>query len=193
MFTGLVQGVGEVKWRGTSKLLISVPESLADSDWEIGESISVSGVCLTLVGSESGLQFDLSEETLMCSNLGQLGTGSKVNLERAMRVGDRFGGHIVQGHVDGTGRMVEVSEVDDTWTFRFDLGEEAAPYLIDKGSICIEGISLTVIRPEAGAFDVAVIPHTYRETNLGDLRPGAMVNVEYDVLAKYVAKTLSLR
>lgn len=193
MFTGLVQAVGEVTWREEGRLLVQPPLDWSVTDWELGESIAVNGVCLTLISVENGLQFDLSQETLERTNLAQLGPGSLTNLERAIRAGDRFGGHMVQGHVDRTGTLLEVSEINDSWTFRFDVGADADRYLIDKGSICLDGISLTVIEPNDGLFDVAVIPHTFRHTNLSASKPGDTVNVEFDVLAKYVERMISLR
>lgn len=180
-------------WQESGRLLVSAPVDWPDTPWREGESLAVNGVCLTLVDWDEGLRFDLSSETLARTTLGNLGPGSPVNLERAMSATDRFGGHWVQGHVDQVGSLVSLSERDDTWTFRFDAGEGANAFLVDKGSITVDGISLTVVEPEGTEFDVAVIPHTYRHTNLSRMRPGDAVNIEFDILAKYVDRMISLR
>ncbi len=190
MFTGIVQAVVKVKGFEGGRLTLEAP-SFIDEPWAIGESVAVSGCCLTLVDQEGGLAFDLSPETLARTSLGALRTGSAVNLERAMRPSDRFGGHIVQGHVDGIGRVVSVRPEGESWVFRFAC--EGSRYLIDKGSVTIDGVSLTVVRPEGGEFDVWVIPHTYAHTSLHQRAAGDPVNLEYDVLAKYVERLLAAR
>lgn len=162
--------------------------------WVEGESIAVSGCCLTLVDwSEGRLSFDLSEETLARTCLGAKEAGTLVNLERAMRVGDRLGGHIVQGHVDRVGRCVGAKEHAGSWTYRFDAGEGAEPWLLEKGSICVDGISLTMVEPRGTEFDVAVIPHTLEHTSLRQTQAGDPVNIEFDLLLKHSAHLHSLR
>ena len=172
-------------------MVVSLPVGFEDC--VLGESVAVNGVCLTVVDFAGGLGFDVSEETYDRSALGGLVTGSRVNLERAMRPMDRFGGHIVQGHVDQVGTVVSVKELEGSWVFRFDVGAAGDKYLIDKGSVTVNGVSLTVIHPDGGHFDVAVIPHTFEVTTLGELKPEDAVNIEFDVLAKHVEKLLSFR
>ena len=161
----------------------------AEDPIQAGESISVNGCCLTAL-SEDSLTFDLSPETLQRTTFRQARVGNKVNLERAMRPMDRLGGHIVQGHVDSVGELRTMLQDGDFTVFRFLADEEFDRYLIDKGSIAVDGISLTVVNPVAGEFDVWVVPHTLAQTNLGSLRPGDLVNLEFDVLAKHVEKLL---
>ena len=156
----------------------------------LGESIAVNGCCLTVVASDPFLEFDLSEETFSRTTLGAFKPGSKVNLERAMRLGDRLGGHIVQGHVDGVGAVVSVREEAGSWVMRFSVPTGSERYLIDKGSVCLDGVSLTVVSPVGNEFEVAVIPHTWAYTNLSSLRIGDAVNVEFDVLAKHVERLM---
>jgi len=191
MFTGLVQACERVLKRDGSRLAIAAPVGV--DDWVIGESVAVNGVCLTVVDFSDGLAFDVSEETFERSALGLLGAGDRVNLERAMRPMDRLGGHIVQGHVDCVGSVTSIEELKGSWVFRFDVGLHGDRYLIDKGSITVNGVSLTVVHPDGGCFDVAVIPHTFAETCLSELKPGSTVNIEYDVLAKHVEKLLAVR
>jgi riboflavin synthase len=166
---------------------------LGITDWELGESVAVNGVCLTVVDFADGLDFDLSSETIDRSNLGDLRTGDFVNLERAMTLGDRLGGHIVQGHVDATATITDIQPVDESTIFRFELPNSGGRYLVDKGSIALDGISLTVVRPERSRFEAWIIPHTLANTNLGHRLIGDRVNVEYDVLAKHVEQLLAYR
>ena len=180
-------------WYEAGDLKVADPLVWPDDPWQIGESIAVNGVCLTLVDAEPELHFEISEETISRTTLSHLGPQSQVNLERAMRADSRFGGHIVQGHVDTTGRLVEVSEAEDSWTFVFEVSAEHQRLLVDKGSICVDGISLTIVEPEDGKFKVAVIPHTFNHTNLSGLVPGDAVNIEFDHFAKLIDHMISLR
>ena len=193
MFTGLVQAVGKVRFRDDSQLEVSTPASFAPEGFDAGESIAVNGVCLTVVATEGGILFDISEETWRRTALGRLEVGQFVNLERAMLPTTRFGGHVVQGHVDTVSTLVSAEEERFVW--RLDAAYDR--YLIDKGSIALDGISLTVVSPEVtdrGAeFETWIIPHTKAHTNLQDRRPGDPVNVEFDVLAKYVEKMIANR
>lgn len=189
MFTGIVQAIGQLVETSPlpegRRFRIETPfESL-----ELGESICVSGVCLT-VTEHSGGRFgtDLSAETLRRSRLGLLGASDPVNLERSLRAGDRLGGHFVFGHVDGVGRLDSLTPEGESTLFRFEAPPEVSRYLVEKGSVAVDGVSLTVFRCVDGAFSVAVIPHTARETTLGRLRPGDPVNLEADMLAKYVER-----
>ena len=191
MFTGIVQSVGEIESFQGTRLVVSANLEDANDPVRTGESISVNGCCLTAL-NDSALEFDLSPETIQRTTFSELGLGSKVNLERAMRPLDRFGGHIVQGHVDSVGELRTMLQDGDFTVFRFRAEEEFDRYLIDKGSIAVDGISLTVVNPAAGEFDVWVVPHTLSQTTLGTLRPGLMVNLEFDVLAKHVEKLLQI-
>ena len=193
MFTGLVQAVGNVEQRADLTLRIQAPKAWGEEGWVIGESVAVNGCCLTVVAAENGvLRFDLSQETLDRTALSELTAGAEVNLERAMRMSDRLGGHMVQGHVDTTGEIVAIEEVAGGWTVRFQVPADGARYLIDKGSVTIDGISLTVVEPDAsGGFHVALIPHTWSHTALHAARAGQRVNIEYDVLVKHVERLMA--
>lgn len=191
MFTGIVEAVGKVVFWEKGVLRIQVPQAfVADEPIALGESVAVNGCCLTVVETGPDLAFELSPETIARTSFDETAVGDEVNLERAMKLSDRFGGHIVQGHVDATGRIVSVHPLDDHFQFRFQIPPQHDRYLIDKGSISIDGISLTVCEPRNGAFDVWIIPHTISHTNLGSKRIGASVNVEFDVLAKHVERLL---
>jgi riboflavin synthase len=165
------------------------------SDLEIGSSIAVNGCCLTAIEIDSqSFAADLSPETLDKTNLGELGVGRKVNLERPLAPTGRLSGHFVQGHVDGTGEFLGIDELgEDNWNLRVRAPEPLLKYLVYKGSIAIDGISLTVARLDGDVIEVAIIPHTYRETNLADRRPGESVNLEADVIAKHVERLMELR
>src|SRR5208283_3797227 len=165
MFTGIVQTVGKVRSLLKGVLVVDPKAAPGDEPWHIGESVSISGCCLTIVGFEDGLRFDLSEETLKRTSLGDLAPASLVNLERAMSQEERFGGHIVQGPVDATGTVLSIEETEQAWIFRFQAPPEFDRYLIDKGSVSVDAISLTVVEPNHGAFDVWIIPHTFEVTN----------------------------
>lgn len=189
MFTGIVQAVGHLGESESQVLWVHTPDAWPGEPFQIGESVAISGCCLTVTPHDRGpewLRFDVTEETLRRTSLGERKEGDPVNLERAMRASDRFGGHFVQGHVDGVGRFLG-SEGE---RYRFQAPADGARFLIDKGSISIEGVSLTVVDPEGDCFDVWLIPHTLEVTNLGSLRPGDAVNLEYDVLAKHVEALL---
>ena len=185
MFTGIIQAVGTVISFEKGTLVVD-PGSLNVDHLELGESIAVDGVCRTLFDSNEGLSFELSPETINRSAFASIQTGSKVNLERAMVATDRFGGHIVQGHVDGVGSVISITPSGNSTIFRFRI--PSAQYVIEKGSITLNGVSLTVVEPEGNEFNVWIIPHTLANTNLGLLSSGSLVNVEYDVIAKYVEK-----
>ena len=161
------------------------------SDLKLGDSIAVNGACLTAV-SLSGSEFsvDLSPETMRRTSLGDLSAGGSVNLERALSASDRMGGHIVQGHVDGTGRITSTKEDGDSIIFRVRTPARLMPYIVEKGFIAVDGISLTVVKVATSSFTLAVIPYTLRNTNLETLSVGARVNLEADILAKYVENLL---
>jgi riboflavin synthase len=158
---------------------------------EVGDSIAVNGVCLTAVEvGPAGVTADVVAETLRRSNLGSVQTGDRVNLERPMRADGRFDGHIVQGHVDATGEVATVVPEGEGWLVRIAAPPEGLRYVVEKGSITVDGVSLTVTSVDADGFEVALIPHTLSVTTLGLLRPGDRVNLEFDVLAKYVERLL---
>jgi riboflavin synthase len=180
MFTGIVRERGRVVSFDGSRLVVA-----AECDEAVGESVSVSGVCLTVVARDEGtLAFDVVGETLSRSTLGSLTSGAEVNVEPALRAGDALGGHIVQGHVDGIGH-VRGPEDGLVW---FDAPAAVVRYCVEKGSITVDGTSLTVAGLDDEGFAVALVPHTLEVTTLGSLRPGDAVNLEIDVIAKYVER-----
>src|SRR5262245_25581799 len=190
MFTGIVEalgGVGAVQGtRGGRRLTVAVPDEPA---WQLalGESVAVSGVCLTVVDSGPGaLAFDLAEETLRVTTLGGLGAGDPVNLERPLRLDGRLGGHLVLGHVDGVGRVTKVRPEGDGTRVDVEVPARLRALLIPKGSVAVDGVSLTVAALEEDVFAVALIPHTLAVTTLGQRRGGDPVNLEMDVIGKYV-------
>jgi len=194
VFTGIIEETGSVlsieRSEAGSRMRFAADTVL--SDLEIGGSIAVNGCCLTAIEIDSeGFAADLSPETLEKTNIGDLAVGSRVNLERPLLPTTRLSGHFVQGHVDATGEFVGVTPAgDDNWTLRVRAPEETLKYLVYKGSIAIDGISLTIARLDEDVIEVAVIPHTYRETNLSDLQPGQRVNLECDVIAKHIERLL---
>jgi riboflavin synthase len=193
MFTGIIEEVGAVRAveaRGAAKVLVVACDTVR-VDARVSDSVAVNGVCLTVVEiGEDVLGFDVIPETLSKTNIGGLSPGDAVNLERAMRVGDRLGGHFVQGHVDGVGRVTDVA-VEDEWdTVSIEAPEIVRRYLIPHGSVTVDGVSLTVARTAPAGFAVALIPHTLEYTNLGKKRPGDHVNLEADMLGKYVETLL---
>ena len=189
MFSGIVEAIGQVRSvepsGGGRRITIAAPfEDLA-----LGESVCVSGVCLTVTASRSGsFEAELAPETIRRSTLGALRAGDAVNLERSVRLGDRLSGHLVFGHVDGTGRLESVTPEGDSALYRFTAPPEVARYLVEKGSVTVDGVSLTVFACSGERFTVAVIPHTAAVTTLGRRSAGAAVNLEADMIAKYVEK-----
>jgi riboflavin synthase len=197
VFTGIIQTTGRIDRRTASggagaRLAISTPRPLPGL--AIGESIGVNGACLTVV-SRQGRRFtvDVSPETLKRTTLGRLAPGTRVNLERALRMGDRLGGHIVQGHVDGVGRLEAITPDGDWVVYRFSTPRTLSPYLVEKGSIAVDGVSLTIADCRGPSFSTALIPHTLAETTLGELEPGGSVNLEADVLLKQIEAMLRTR
>jgi riboflavin synthase len=193
MFTGIIEELGEVlDWRVSSDAArLTVRGPLAVSDADHGDSIAVSGVCLTVIDSESDwFTADVMAETIAMSTLKAPAVGSRVNLERAARVGDRLGGHIVQGHVDGTSTLLRITEGDAWRVLRFTIDEELAPLVTGKGSIAVDGVSLTVSGIGPDWFEVSLIPETLRATTLGERAVGETVNIETDILARHVARLL---
>jgi riboflavin synthase len=188
MFTGIILENGTIesfeRLAAGARLLL---RATGDANYERGESVAVNGVCLTVLPQADGsLAADVSNETLSLTTLGSLGTGSRVNVERALAVGDRLGGHMVQGHVDTTGRLLSIRNEGEFAVFRWSCPAEFSDLLVSKGSIAVDGISLTIVEPDAESFGAALIPETLRRTNLGDANPGNAVNLEFDMMAKYV-------
>jgi riboflavin synthase len=189
VFTGLVREVGTVASMEGGRLTIDAPATAQGV--QLGDSIAIDGVCLTVVACvDSTLSFDAVPETLARTALGTLDQGSRVNLEPALRAGDALGGHYVQGHVDGVGSVQSVASEGEGKRVRFGAPVELLKYIVEKGSIAVQGTSLTVAAVDETGFEVALIPHTLQETTLGELAPEQPVNLETDVLAKYVEKLL---
>jgi riboflavin synthase len=192
MFTGIVREVGTVAAFDGSRLVITATETAAGS--AVGDSVSVAGVCLTVVEASGGrLAFDVVPETLSRTALGRLGAGRTVNLEPALRMGDPLGGHVVQGHVDTVGRVRTIEREGDGRRVWIDAPEKVVRYCLEKGSIAVDGVSLTVAALDDDGFEVALIPHTLEVTTLGRLEPADEVNLEPDVLAKVVERLLAAR
>ncbi|HEU5236532.1 MAG TPA: riboflavin synthase [Pyrinomonadaceae bacterium] len=196
MFTGIIEELGHIRAvekRGEDAHIV-IEARTVTQDAQNGDSISVNGVCLTALDvTPRSFAADVSKETLFRSTLGGLKTGSAVNLERAVTPATRLGGHIVQGHVDARGRFLGSENHGDSWTFRFAYPKEVARYLVFKGSVAVEGISLTIANLTEDYFDIAIIPKTFEVTNFSQLTPGDEVNLEVDVIAKYVERILSSR
>ena len=189
MFTGLVQAQGSVlsldQVANSAVLKISAPSDF--DDVALGESIAINGVCLTVTNKHFlELDFDVMGETLNLTNLGTLSSGNQVNLERALKISDRLGGHIVQGHVDGRSQLLSRSKEPHWEVLTFELHDSFARYVVKKGSITVDGVSLTVSHVGDSTFEVSLIPTTLVSTNLGELAVGKVVNIEVDVIAKYV-------
>ena len=195
MFTGLVEEVGRVSSIGKGEMLsLSISAGRVTAGTRAGDSVCVNGACLT-VGEVDGetLTFFTMPETLRRTALGDLAVGSPVNLERAMAAGGRFGGHIVQGHVDGVGEVFGVRPEGEAEIWEFRAPEAVLRYSVEKGSICVDGISLTIVSTGDGAFTVSILPQTRDNTNLGELVAGSRVNLEADVIGKYVERMLQPR
>jgi riboflavin synthase len=192
MFTGIVESTGEVlaiDMEGTNRTF-TLASPLA-REFKIDQSINHNGVCLTVVAVEGDTyKVTAIEETLTKTNLGSLTIESKVNLERCMPANGRFDGHIVQGHVDQTGICTRVEERDGSWLFDFEYDPSTGNLTVEKGSICINGVSLTVFNSKENSFRVAIIPYTYSFTNFHSLKPGDSVNLEFDILGKYIKRIL---
>ena len=192
MFTGIVEEVGRVSSLTDYRLVIAADKVLEDV--KLGDSISVNGACLTVVEHDAGsFAVDLAPETLRRTSLGQAGPGRAVNLERALAAHDRMGGHIVQGHVDATGVITGFAPEADCYIMEIEIPESLAPYVVEKGFIAVDGISLTVVQSTELRFTISVIPFTLEHTNLRERQVGEKVNLEADILAKYVESLLAAR
>lgn len=194
MFTGIIEEIGTVEAvhpaSGGARLRLRA--AVVMGDLKEGDSVSVDGVCLTAVElRKDGFSADVSPETLKRSTLGELSSGAPVNLERALTPSGRMGGHIVQGHVDATGLIEAIEQIGSgNWWLSVRVDEDVDRYLVEKGSVAVDGISLTIAEVQYGLFSIAIIPHTFQQTALTFKRPGSRVNIEADILAKYVEKLL---
>ena len=190
MFTGIIEELGKIQAITTNKIEINA--SKITEDIKLGDSISVNGVCLTVTKIlNNGFCADISPETKKVTSLSQLKSGDKVNLERAMSLKGRFGGHMVTGHIDGRGKCVNINRTGEFYNIEFELKAENSKYVVKKGSIAVDGISLTVADIKNNIVTIAVIPHSFENTTLHTLKTGDFVNIETDILAKYVEKFLS--
>jgi riboflavin synthase len=193
MFTGLIEGTGKVKSvdRSGGDMTLSIAPGFDMSDCRTGDSVCVNGVCLTATGIQEGLfSAYVSAESISRSTLGSLRHGDEVNLERAMRLTDRLGGHIVSGHVDGIGKIIQMSRVQRSWLIRVEIERSMARYTIEKGSIAMDGISLTINSCDDRSFEVNIIPETAAKTTLLKKRTGDLLNIETDIIAKYIEKLI---
>ena len=194
MFTGIIKAKGtirEIERRGGDARMAIVADDMPWSTYSIGDSISVNGVCLTAVDlDDAGFRTDVSVETLDVTTLSELQAGDPVNLEPALCVGEPLGGHLVSGHVDGIGTMI--SRADDARSIRmtFEAPKELARYIAKKGSVCVDGVSLTINEVSGNSFSLNIIPHTAEATTMGDFEPGRAVNIEVDLLARYIERML---
>lgn len=194
MFTGIIEKLGKIE---NMKMVGSNTDftisSTISNELKVDQSLAHNGVCLTVTALEDGIHHVTAiEETLQRSNFKQLKVGDYLNLERAMSGNARFDGHLVQGHVDTIGEIMEVIDKDGSWIFTISFPKENNHLLVDKGSVCINGVSLTVISPTENTFQVAIIPFTFENTTFGILKPGNLVNLEFDILGKYIARYTSL-
>ncbi len=192
MFTGIIEVTGRVadlkRSEGNLDLIIESPVS---GELKIDQSVAHNGVCLTVVELiPGGHRVTAIDETLQKTTIGQLKVGDEINLERCMKAGDRLDGHIVQGHVDQTGECISVEEQNGSWLYTFRYAPSKNNLVVDKGSICINGISLTAFNAKADLFSVAIIPYTYQFTNIKQVKPGTRVNLEFDIIGKYVARMM---
>jgi riboflavin synthase len=187
MFTGIIHSSGVIEsleqLDAGARLRI---RASTDEPFERGESVAVNGVCLTVIPNGDAITTEISNETLSRTTLGSLGSGTRVNLERALAVGDRLGGHFVQGHVDTTGKLISKESEGDFAVYRWSFPSDYADLVANKGSIAVDGISLTIVEPDGASFAAALIPETLRRTTLGTARIGDRVNLEFDMIAKYV-------
>ncbi len=193
MFTGIIEEIGKIRAvrRGARSSGLTVEGDIIFEDLKTGDSVSVNGVCLTAARIDGNtFSADVMHETLDRSGLGELGPGSAVNLERAMAADGRFGGHIVSGHIDGTGVITDIKRDDNAIWYTIEAGERIMRYIVEKGSVAVDGISLTVAGTTGGSFSVSIIPHTASQTTLSSKKTGDRVNLENDIIGKYVEKLM---
>lgn len=190
MFTGIIEEVGTIKSMGGGSLRVNA--KLVVSDVHIGDSIAVNGICLTVTSfDKNGFTADVMPETIRRTSLSELGIGSPVNLERALTLQSRLGGHIVSGHIDGTGEIISLKDEGNAILMKIGAGEDIVDHIVEKGSVALDGISLTVASVSDSDFTVSLIPHTRQVTNLSSKGIGSIINIENDVVGKYVEKFVS--
>ena len=194
MFTGIIEEIGHVNnvKKGTASAILTIQAEKVLEGTHIGDSIAVNGVCLTVTGIyDNTFTADVMHETLNCSSLGKLVSGSAVNLERAMAADGRFGGHIVSGHIDGTGKVAAITKDDNAIWYKIKTDIGILKYIVEKGSVAIDGISLTVAKTDSQSFSVSIIPHTAGATTLSLRKAGDVVNLENDIVGKYIEKFIT--
>lgn len=192
MFSGIIEGLGEVvsiqKEKSNLHITVKAPFS---KELKVDQSIAHNGVCLTVVDIKNDCYTVTAiDETIKKTNIGLLNTGDKINLERCLKVGDRLDGHIVQGHVDQRAVCTKIEETNGSWTFTFEYDSTKGNVTVEKGSVCVNGVSLTVVNSKDNSFSVCIIPYTFENTNFKNFQPGSIVNIEFDIVGKYIAKML---
>ena len=195
MFTGIIEATGKVVtiWQEGSNVHFAV-ESVISPELKVDQSVAHDGVCLTVVQTLGNRHVVTAvEETLLRSNLNQLSEGDEINLERSMMLNGRLDGHLVQGHVDEVVTCNKVKALDGSWLYTFSVGKKQRNLLVEKGSVCINGVSLTVVKADKKQFSVAIIPYTFENTSFKNIRKGSKVNIEYDIIGKYVLRMLGSR
>lgn len=192
MFSGIIEGLGEVVsiQKEKSNLHITVKAPFT-KELKVDQSIAHNGVCLTVVDIKNDCYTVTAiDETIQKTNIGLLSTSDKINLERCLKVGDRLDGHIVQGHVDQRAVCTKMEETNGSWTFTFEYDATKGNVTVEKGSVCVNGVSLTVVNSKDNSFSVCIIPYTFENTNFKSIQPGSIVNIEFDIVGKYIAKML---
>ncbi len=192
MFSGIIEGLGEVVaiQKEKSNLHITVKAPFA-KELKVDQSIAHNGVCLTVVDIKNdSYTVTAIDETIQKTNIGLLNSGDKINLERCLKAGDRLDGHIVQGHVDQRAVCTKMEETNGSWTFTFEYDATKGNVTVEKGSVCVNGVSLTVVNSKDNSFSVCIIPYTFENTNFKSFQPGSIVNIEFDIVGKYIAKML---
>ncbi len=192
MFSGIIEGLGEVVaiQKEQSNLHITVKAPFI-KELKVDQSIAHNGVCLTVVDIQNDTyKVTAIDETLQKTNIGLLNSDDKINLERCLKVGDRLDGHIVQGHVDQRAVCTKMEETDGSWTFTFEYDASKGNITVEKGSVCVNGVSLTVVNSQNNSFSVCIIPYTFENTNFNTIKPGSIVNIEFDIVGKYISRLL---
>jgi len=192
MFSGIIEGLGEViaiqKEQSNIHIIVKAPFT---NELKVDQSVAHNGVCLTVVDIQNDTyKVTAIDETLQKTNIGLLNSSDKINLERCLKVGDRLDGHIVQGHVDQRAVCTKMEETDGSWTFTFEYDASKGNITVEKGSVCVNGVSLTVVNSQNNSFSVCIIPYTFENTNFNTIKPGSIVNIEFDIVGKYISRLL---